>query len=176
MNPKGQWKFCSMEIDWNFNPAYDFAVFRYSGKTHMRGMANGFKFIMSRLPARYSLHDLKNLTVPTIYKSDATYLLQRHLKLYGTKEYRGLRSVGKDACLLSENDKPKITRGISGVLELLAEISTLIKSFESKELAIQWLIQSQQSGRLRNVLISISHFHFELIDEILRIYRRLARL
>jgi hypothetical protein len=100
---------------------------------------------MSRLPARYILHDLKNVTVPPIYKSDASYQLQRHLKPYDTKEYRGLRSGGKDACLLSENDKPKLTQGISGVLELLAEISPLIKSFESEELAIKWLIQSKQS-------------------------------
>ncbi len=85
----------------------------------MRGIGNGFRFIMSRLPARYILHDLKNLTVPTIYNSDATYQLQRHLKPYDTKEYRSMRSGGKDACLLSENDKPKLTKGISGVLELL---------------------------------------------------------
>lgn len=139
MHPTGQWIFSSMEIDWDHDIKSDLVIFRYAGTADMRGVANGFKHVMSRFPTRYWLHDLRKLTVPTVHKSDVPYLLKRHIKPFLSTEYKRLRSEGKDAVIFGQNDNPRLTYGISHALELLEEISPKVKSFHSESLAMKWL-------------------------------------
>jgi hypothetical protein len=131
-----------MEINWQHDIEKDLAIFRYSGRADMRGVANGVKHIMSRFPSLYWLHDLRKLTIPRVHESDMPYLLKKHVEPYLSEEYRRLRSEGRDAVIVGENGKSRLPNGISHALELLVRISPKVRSFDSESKAMQWLIQS----------------------------------
>jgi hypothetical protein len=150
MNPKGQWEFTTLKIDWEVISADDLVVFRYNGKSDMRGIANGFKYFMSRFPSRFWLHDMRELPPPAVHKNDTSYLAEKHITPFDTKEYRKFRAKGRDACVLGEDDKPRISHGISKVLELLNKLSPEVKSFESEEIALKWLIGRNELNRFRS--------------------------
>ena len=140
MNPYGRWEFSTLHIVWDFMPAEDLAVFRCSGKTDLRGLANGVSWIMSRFPARFWLHDWRHLALPTIHKPDLPYLVEKHLTPLNTRKYKELRASGKDVCLLGERDTPRMTHGIAIAMEMLSRISPLVETFRSEAASMEWLI------------------------------------
>jgi hypothetical protein len=165
MNPRGQWRFSSLRINWHCDSCDDLAVFTYEGRAYIRAVANGIKYFMTRLPVRYWLHDFSQLTMPTIHKADLEYIIKSHIEPCITIEYTRLRADGRDAYVIGYDDRKRKPLAINRVKELLGAISPHVKQFNSKESAMQWLLQSEPTLYVKEQYRETSQSNNDLIKD-----------